>query len=118
MMPQFGLAQMNEIFASLVSHSDSNLVVLAMTPDKEGFEVPSEEMLLNTIHEAQQMQLEPWVDNVKTGPLVETLPPAGTIKKEQAGPFDSASGRLSSGGDGPCGPGQGRDPGGRGNAAF
>ena len=97
MMPQFGLAQMNEIFASLVSHSDSNLVVLAMTPDKEGFEVPSEEMLLNTIHEAQQMQLEPWVDNVKTGPLVETLPPAGTIKKEQAGPFDSKILTLSNG---------------------
>ncbi|MCR5820254.1 MAG: insulinase family protein [Bacteroidaceae bacterium] len=97
LMPNLGVQQLNQVFASLVSHSDSNLVVLAMTPEKEGFEVPSEEMLLNTIHEAQKMQLEPWIDNVKTGPLVENLPPAGTIKKETAGPFETKVLTLSNG---------------------
>ena len=97
LLPAFPLEAVNSLFQSLVGRTDSNLVVLAMTPDKEGFVMPTEEELLQTIHEAQQQQLQPWVDNVKTGPLIEKMPAPGKVKKEVSGPFDSKILTLSNG---------------------
>lgn len=97
LLPNLPVEAANQVFQQLVSRTDSNLVVLALTPDKEGFQMPTEEQLLQTIHEAQQQQLEAWVDNVKTGPLVENLPAAGYVKKEVAGPFGSKILTLNNG---------------------
>ena len=97
LMPNLPLEAANQVFQQLVSRTDSNLVVLAITPDKEGFEVPAEDQLLNTIHAAQKQQLEAWVDNVKTGPLVEDLPRPGYIVKEEVGPCASKMFTLNNG---------------------
>ena len=97
LLPNLPVEAANQVFQELVSRSDSNLVVMALTPDKEGFEMPSEQQLMNTIHEAQQQQLEAWVDNVKTGPLVENLPRPGYITKEQVGAFGTKVLTLSNG---------------------
>ena len=97
LMPNLPVEAANQMFQQLVSRSDSNLVVMALTPDKEGFEMPTEQELLNTIHEAQKQQLEAWVDNVKTGPLVENLPRPGYIIKEQVGAFGTKVFTLNNG---------------------
>ena len=99
MLPQLPVEGYNEYLKEVISRTDSNLVVLALNPDKEGLEQPTEEQLLNAIHAAQNMQLEAWVDNVKTGPLVpaEQLKNPGEIVKEMEGPCDSKILVLSNG---------------------
>ena len=95
--PNLPVEAFNEVFASLVNPTDTNLVVLALTPEKEGLAVPTEQELLAAVHAAQQQPLQAWVDNVKTGPLVTSLPAPGTIKKVKAGPFGSQVLTLSNG---------------------
>lgn len=93
-LPAQAYAQMLQQY---ITKSDTNLVVLAMSPEKEGLEIPTEQQLLDAIHAAQQMELTAWEDNVKTGPLIETLPAAGSIKKEAEGPFGAKILTLSNG---------------------
>ena len=97
LLPSIPLEAYNMTFQQLVNRTDTNLVVLSLNPDKEGLAIPTEQQLLDAIHAAQKMQLEPWVDNVKTGPLIEQLPAAGSIKKEADGPFGSKILTLSNG---------------------
>ncbi len=96
-MPQIPAEAFNQTFQELVSRTDTNLVVLALSPDKEGLEIPSEQALLDAIHAAQQMQLDAWVDNVKTGPLISQLPKPGKIMKEEDGPLGTCVLTLSNG---------------------
>ncbi len=96
-LPQLPLEAFNETYGELVSRSDTNLVVLAISPDKEDMTIPTEQELLDAIHQAQQQELTAWVDNVKTGPLITELPAAGSIKKEKAGPEGSTVLTLSNG---------------------
>jgi len=96
-LPQLPVEAYGEFLKEVVTRTDSNLVVLALNPEKEGLEIPTEQQLLNAIHAAQGMTLEAWVDNVKTGPLVTELPKPGKIVKEQAGPCDSKVLTLSNG---------------------
>ena len=99
MLPQLPVEGYNEYLKEVISRTDSNLVVLALNPEKEGLEIPTEQQLLDAIHAAQGMQLEAWVDNVKTGPLVpmEQLKKPGEIVKEQEGPCGSKILTLSNG---------------------
>ena len=95
--PQVPVDMSNQLFKGLVSLSDTNLVVLSVNPEKEGYEQPTEEQLLSAIHEAQQMQLEAYVDNVKNEPLISQLPKPGKIKKEEDGKFGTRILTLSNG---------------------
>ncbi len=95
--PQIPVEMVNRVFASLVSRTDTNLVVLAISPDKEGVEQPQEDKLLAAIHEAQQMQLTPYVDQVKNEPLLPALPAKGRIVKEKSGIFGTTELQLSNG---------------------
>ena len=79
----------SQMMKSLVSVSDTNLVMLSINPEKEGYQQPTEEQLLAAVHAAQQMQLDAYVDNVKDEPLVPELPAKGRIVKEQPGKFDT-----------------------------
>ena len=96
-LPQLPLEAFNQTFQELVSRTDTNLVVIAISPDKEGFEIPTTEQLLNAIHSAQAQELEPWVDNVKTGPLVAELPKPGKVVKTEKSAFGSKTLTLSNG---------------------
>ncbi len=96
-LPQMPLDAFNKIFQQLVSRSDTNLVVMAVSPEKEGFEIPTEQQLINAIHSAQTQELTPWVDNVKTGPLVAQLPKPGKVVKSEKCGFGSKMFTLSNG---------------------
>ncbi len=95
--PQIPVEMANQLFQQIVSVSDTNLVVLSVNPDKEGYVQPTEQQLLQAIHAAQQMDLEAYVDNVKNEPLISQLPKRGKIKKEVAGPYGSQLLTLSNG---------------------
>lgn len=95
--PQIPVEMANQLFQQIVSVSDTNLVVLSVNPEKEGYVQPTEQQLLQAIHAAQQMDLEAYVDNVKNEPLIPQLPKRGKIKKEVAGPYGSQLLTLSNG---------------------
>ncbi|MCR4994035.1 MAG: insulinase family protein [Bacteroidales bacterium] len=97
MLPQLPEQAFSMTLKEFISRTDTNLVVLSLNPEKEGLVIPTKEQLLGAIHAAQQSQLEPWVDNVKTGPLIENLPKPGKIKKEGEGACDTKVLTLSNG---------------------
>ena len=97
MLPQLPQQMYDMTIQELVNRTDTNLVVFSLNPEKEGLQIPAESQLLDAIHAAQTAQLTAWVDNVKTGPLIENLPKAGKVKKEKAGPCDSKVLTLSNG---------------------
>ncbi len=96
-LPQIPAEAFSQTIQQYISRTDTNLVVLSLNPEKEGLAIPAKDQLLGAIHAAQQSQLTAWVDNVKTGPLIENLPKPGKIKKETAGPCDSKVLTLSNG---------------------
>lgn len=96
-LPQIPTEAFSQTIQQYISRTDSNLVVFSLNPEKEGLAIPTKEQLLGAIHAAQQSQLTPWVDNVKTGPLISNLPKPGKVKKEAAGPCDSKILTLSNG---------------------
>ncbi|MBQ0049451.1 MAG: insulinase family protein [Bacteroidales bacterium] len=94
---QIPVEDINEALKQLVSVSDTNLVVLSMNPDKEGYVQPTEQQLLNDIHATQQMELAPYVDNVKEEPLIPELPTPGKIVTEKEAEFGAKEITLSNG---------------------
>lgn len=96
-LPKIPAQAYQMLVKELITRTDTNLVVFCVNPDKEGLEIPTEEQLLNAIHAAQQQELTPWEDNVKSGPLIEDLPAAGSIKKEVPGPCGSTILTLNNG---------------------
>lgn len=97
LLPQLVLPMVNEALPSIISMSDSNLVVLSLNPDKEGYVQPTEEQLLANIHAAQQMELTPYVDKVKDEPLVPSVPADGSIVSERECKFGFREMVLSNG---------------------
>ena len=95
--PQVPVDMTNEMMKNLVSVSDTNLVVLSVNPEKDGYVQPTEAGLLGAIHAAQQMKLEPYVDNVKNEPLIAQLPAKGRIVKEEDGQYDTKVLTLANG---------------------
>ncbi len=97
LLPQLSVEVVNEVFKQLVSMTDSNLVILAMNPDKEGYVQPTEAQLLANVHAAREMELTPYVDNVKNEPLVAEVPVAGSIVKEKPSKFGFTEMKLNNG---------------------
>jgi zinc protease len=81
-VPAIPVEAINQVLPELVSQSDTNLVVLNFNNEKEGAAYPTEAQLLGAVQQARAAQIEAYVDNVKSEPLIATMPKAGTIKKE------------------------------------
>ena len=97
-VPMLPVDAINGLMKAFVSESDTNLVVLNMNQEKEGAVYPTEASLKQAIAEARAQQIEAYVDNVKDEPLIATMPKAGKIVKEVAGPkFDYKELTLSNG---------------------
>ena len=80
--PAIGVDAINQVLPALVSKSDSNLVILNFNNEKEGSIYPTEAQLLTAVHQAREAKIEAYVDNVKSEPLITSLPTPGKIKKE------------------------------------
>ena len=82
-VPVIPLEAINQMMPELLANTDSNLVIQSFNPEKEGSVYPTKEQLLDAVHQARQAKLEAYVDNVKSEPIMATMPKAGTITKEQ-----------------------------------
>lgn len=95
--PQLPAEAYSQTFAQCVASVDTNFVLLAMYPEKEGFSIPTAAELKAAVVAAKAAELTPYVDNVKNEPLVSEVPAAGKIKKEKAAPFGYTEWTLSNG---------------------
>ncbi len=83
-MPALNYQVVNEYAKELISDKDKNLVVYIFAQDKAGKVDPTEEKMAQAIKEVRAEKIEPYVDNVKSEPLLDEtkLPKAGKIVKE------------------------------------
>ncbi|MGN0213804.1 MAG: M16 family metallopeptidase [Muribaculaceae bacterium] len=74
------VAAINQVMQQLVG--DDNRVVVMMLPESEGVIIPTMEDLQKIDGEVSASNVEAFVDNVKTDPLITELPAKGKIVKE------------------------------------
>ena len=75
------LAEVNAAVKELIT--DKNQVVVMYAPDKEGFEIPSEQQIEQVILSTQQQSYAPYVEAQLAQSLVSELPKAGSIVSEK-----------------------------------
>lgn len=80
--PSLPVEAINMGMKELISATDTNLVVLVLGPDKEGFKLPTEADLRAAVAAARAEKIEAYVDNVKNEPILPVLPKAGKVVKE------------------------------------
>jgi len=78
---QVTLAEVNAAVKELIT--DKNQVVLMYAPDKEGFEIPSEQQIEQVILAAQQQSYAPYTEEALAESLVSALPKAGSILSQK-----------------------------------
>lgn len=81
--------------------TDENMVVLVVSPEKEGLKLPTEAEILAIISEVKNEKLEPYVDKVSTRPLFEDdklITSVGKVeKKAKIKEFEAIEWTLSNG---------------------
>ena len=83
---------------SVNATADNNRIVMALLPDNAEGVYPTETEVLNAINEVNAENIETFVDNVKTEPLIENLLSAGTITDVKELPqWDAVEWTLSNG---------------------
>ena len=75
------LAEVNAAVKELIT--DKNQVVVMYAPDKEGFEIPSEQQIEQVILAAQHQSYAPYTEEKLAETLVSNLPKAGAIVSEK-----------------------------------
>ena len=75
------LAEVNAAVKELIT--DKNQVVVMYAPDKDGFEIPSEQQVEQVVLAAQQLCYAPYAEEQLADKLVTDLPQPGTILSEK-----------------------------------
>ena len=97
------LEAINSVLPEIVLNPDKtvkqdNRVFLAMLPENGTFVIPQEQELAAALAEVEAEQLEAFVDNSRTDPLVANMPKPGKIKSKKAVPgYDATEYTLSNG---------------------
>jgi zinc protease len=96
-IPTITLEEINALAKEFVI--GENTVVIAMLPEKEGVDIPSEKKILKIIDEVKENEeIEAYVDNVSNEPLISEEPTPGTVKSEnKIAEFDAVEYTLSNG---------------------
>lgn len=81
-LPMIPVQAINQIIPNILT--TENMVVVTSEPQKEGFEIVAEDVMIKTITDAMSAQYEAYVDEVITDPLIAQLPAPGKIVKETA----------------------------------
>lgn len=82
-VPMIPVEAVNEFMSELVTRSDTNLVIINFNNEKEGSRYPTRQSLLAAVKTAHDAQLTAYVDNVKDEPIMQSVPKAGKIVKEE-----------------------------------
>ncbi|MEI2719441.1 MAG: insulinase family protein [Gemmatimonadales bacterium] len=80
-VPTVTLAEVNQVTRAMLA--GQNRVITVNAPDKAGANVPTEAQFLAVMQAVKAKQLEPYKDNVVTGPLIAKLPTPGAILSTQ-----------------------------------
>ena len=75
------LAEVNAAVKQLITNK--NQVVIMYAPDKEGFEIPSEQQIEQVILAAQQQEYAPYQEGQLAESLISVVPQPGTIVSEK-----------------------------------
>ena len=78
-MPALNYQVVNEYAKELISDNDKNLVVYIFAQDKAGKVDPTEEKMAQAIKEVRAEKIEPYVDNVKSEPLLDVILSCSTL---------------------------------------
>ena len=79
-VPDVTLDEVNALASSWIT--EGNRVILVSGPEKEGLEMPSEGELLAVFDAVEADEIEPFVDEVASGPLVADPPAPGAVTDE------------------------------------
>ncbi len=77
MLPMIPLQAINQVIQQILT--PNNMVVVTTEPQKEGFEVVSEDVMIKTVKDAMNAEYEAYVDETITDPLIANLPTPGKI---------------------------------------
>jgi zinc protease len=95
-VPGIGLKEVNALAQQFIT--DDNRVVMASGPEKEGVTVPDEAELAAVMASISTLNIQPYIDNVSTDPLISELPTAGkVVEKKYHEDIDTYELRLSNG---------------------
>lgn len=83
-LPMIPVQAINQGVASLLTNE--NMVIVTSEPQKEGFAIVAEDVMVKTVTDAMNAQYEAYVDEVITDPLIANLPTPVKIKGD-AKPF-------------------------------
>ncbi len=72
LLPTIGLDDVNALAGDLFGKK--NRVVIVRMPEKEGLKEPTKSELAAVVNSIQEKDLEPWVDEVNTEPLISDMP--------------------------------------------
>ncbi|MDE5822703.1 MAG: insulinase family protein [Paramuribaculum sp.] len=90
------LEVINQFMAQRIT--PGNRVVMAMTPEKEGMTYPTEQNFADALAAIDAETIEPFVDEVKSEPLIENIRPAGKIVSvKHNNQWDAEEWQLSNG---------------------
>lgn len=93
--PNLPVEFVNQVVQSLMS--DSNLVVMAMMPEKEGVTYPTEEEIAVMLTEVAAEEIAPYVDKVSDEPLMSEEPVGGKVVKTKEAKYGYKQLTLSNG---------------------
>lgn len=79
-LPGITLDEVNKFGESMII--DKNLVIVVLTPEKEGVVIPTEDEVLKIYNDATAQKVDAYVDKVSDKPLISSLPPTGKVAKK------------------------------------
>ena len=81
-IPGISLDEVNALTSEWMP--DSNRIVLADSPEKEGVIVPTESELETIIDDSKNIAVTPYIDNAVNEPLLTEIPQAGSVVEESS----------------------------------
>mgnify|MGYP002515559681 CR=1 FL=1 len=81
MLPEIGLEEVNRYVPERVS--EHNIAILVSGPNGEGISYPTEKEAVDIVEAGLKSEVKPYVDEVVSDKLMETIPTPGKIVKEK-----------------------------------
>lgn len=96
-VPAVTVDMVNSLAMENITQDGKNLAIAAFCPDKEGAVYPTKEEILEWMKEVEAEDIEAYVEEVNTDPLIENLPAEGSVKKIANDIYDSKLITLNNG---------------------
>ena len=89
LVPSLPISMINEAMKESVSENDSNPVIAMLAPEKEGVTMPTKQHLVDILKKVQAENIEAYVEEVNTDPLITEELKGGKVKSVKDGIYDS-----------------------------